>query len=74
MSDPLVDAWEAIAAGVVMALRKRAVLQRQRAAEGTSTAGEKFPSVLLRTPEAACASMLAADWDAIADELEGTPI
>jgi hypothetical protein len=54
----------------VQAIRRRANALRQKAEDGTSAAGEHFPGVLLRSPEAACALNLAADFDAIAAELE----
>jgi hypothetical protein len=60
----------AIHDGVLRALVKRAEMQRRRATAATSAAGEQFPGVLLRSPEAALASRLAADWEAIADDLE----
>jgi len=58
-------------AGALAALRKAAVAQRKIAADGTACAGEKFPGVVIRSPEAACAAHLAADWNEIADELDG---
>jgi hypothetical protein len=65
------DAFEvAIMSGAVKALRNRAAALRQAAAEGTSPVSEHSPQSLIRSPKAACASRLAADWDAIADELE----
>ena len=44
--------------------------QRQRAADGTSSAGEQFPDVAIRTGEAAVAARLAATLEQIADEIE----
>ena len=57
--------------GAIAALRKGAEAQRKIAIAGTSLAGEKFPGVVIRSPEAACATKLAANWDAIADEIGG---
>jgi hypothetical protein len=53
------------------ARRKRAALLRERAADGVVAAAEKFPDVQIRSPEAVLAIKMAADWDAIAAELEG---
>jgi hypothetical protein len=64
------DLEQAIVAGAMIALRNRALFQRKLAAEGTSSAGEKYPNVTIRSPEAVCAVNLAEDWSAIADALE----
>jgi hypothetical protein len=67
----MTDALEqAILARVVCALRNAAAKQRGIAANGTSSAGEKYPGVVIRSPEAACAVNLADDWTAIADSLD----
>jgi hypothetical protein len=65
------DAIEtAIRGGVEHALRKRAAVQRQRAADGTTPAGVHAPDLMLRSPEAALAQHLAADLESIAAEIE----
>jgi hypothetical protein len=67
----MTDALEqAILARVVCALRNAAIRQRGVAGSGTSSAGEKYPGVVIRSPEAACALNLADDWTVIADALE----
>jgi hypothetical protein len=67
----MTDALEqAICARVVCALRNAAIRQRGVADSRTSSAGEKYPGVVIRSPEAACADNLAADWAEIADALE----
>jgi len=66
----LADIEEAVRAGALWALRKRAAVQRAKAADGTVSAGERFPGIMLRSPEAAVAASLAAGLDAAADELE----
>jgi hypothetical protein len=66
-NDPL---ERAVTVGAIAALRKRAEAQRQKAAEGSAPAGEKFPGVIIQSPEAATAMKIAADFDGIADELE----
>jgi hypothetical protein len=60
----------AIRAGAARALRARASQQRQKAAEGTSTAAEKFPDVIIQTGEAAVAGRLASAFELLADEIE----
>jgi hypothetical protein len=60
----------AICAGATRALRARAAVQRRKAADGTSSAGEQFPDVTIRTGEAAVAARLAATLEQIADEIE----
>jgi hypothetical protein len=62
----------AIYAGATVAMRNAAAKQREVASSSTSSAAENYPGVVIRSPEAACASILAADWDAVADELEGS--
>ena len=65
----------AIRAGAARALRARAAVQRRKAADGTSTAGEKYPDVIIRTGEAAVAEKLAATFERIAAEIEaGAPL
>jgi hypothetical protein len=66
------DALEtAISAALGAAVRRRAAAQRQKAADGTSAVGDKFPQIVARSPEAALAGRLAVDLDAIADEIGG---
>jgi hypothetical protein len=60
----------AMRAGAVHALRKRAAAQRQRAADGSFPAGEHFPGVAIRSPEAALALRLAAGLESIAAAIE----
>jgi hypothetical protein len=60
----------AIRAGAVAALRKRAQSQRERAADGATAPGAKFPGVVLRSPESAHALRIAADLEQIADDVE----
>ena len=60
----------AIRAGAVRALRTRAGKQRQRAAGGIAVAGDHFPGVRVRSPEAAMAANLANAFERIADEIE----
>jgi hypothetical protein len=67
----MTDALEqAICARVVGTLRKAAARQRDTASIGTSSVGDKRTNATIRSPEAACAVNLAADWDAIADLLQ----
>jgi len=67
----MIDALEqAIIARAVGALRNAAAKQRGIADSGTSSAGDKYPNVTIRSPEAACAVNLAYDWTEIADALE----
>ena len=56
----------AILAGAVRALRTRAGRQREKAAGGIAAAGDHFPGVLVRSPEAAMADAL----ERIAYEIE----
>jgi hypothetical protein len=67
MLDPL---EAAVYAGAIAALRKAGAKQRGIASSGTSSAGDRFPNVTIRSPEAACAVNLAEDWNSIADLLE----
>jgi hypothetical protein len=60
----------AIRAGAAKALRDRAALQRRKAADGTSTAGDRFPDVAIQTGEAAVAEKLADAFELIAAEIE----
>lgn len=65
----------AIRAGAARALRARAAVQLRKAADGTSTAGEKYPDVVIRTGEAAVAEKLAATFERIVAEIEaGAPL
>jgi hypothetical protein len=67
----MTDALEqAIRDRAVRTLRNAAARRREMAFSGTSSAGEKHPSVVIRSPEAACAVNLADDWTEIADLLE----
>ena len=52
------------------ALRTRADKQRQKVAGGIAAAGEQFPGVTVRSPEAAMAANLAAEFERLADEVE----
>jgi hypothetical protein len=66
----MIDALDqAVIVGAVAALRKRARLQRDFAANGTAKAGDKFPGVTIRSPEASSAINLASSFDEIADVL-----
>ena len=65
----------AILAGAVRALRTRAGRQREKAAGGIAAAGDHFPGVMVRSPEAAMAANLAHAFERIAEEIEtGAPI
>jgi hypothetical protein len=64
------DVELAVVAGATSALRARAAVQRQRAADGTSSAGEQFPDVVIQTGEAAVAARLAATFERLAAEIE----
>ena len=68
MSDDMLKA--AILAGAVIALRKRAAVQRAKAKEGTTPVGDRHPSVVVRSPEAAMADNIADGLERIADEIE----
>ena len=60
----------AVRAGAAKALKARAAVQRLRAAEGTSSAGEQFPNVTIQSGEAAVAGRLASAFELLADEIE----
>jgi hypothetical protein len=60
----------AVRAGAARALRARAAVQRQLAADGTSAAGEKYAGVIIRTGEAAVAARLTTMFEQIADDIE----
>jgi len=60
-----------IVAHEVAALRKARDAQRKIAADGTAAAGEKYPGVVIKSPEAACAAKMAELWDGLSAELEG---
>jgi hypothetical protein len=65
----------AIRAGEGRGLRRRADKQRQKAADGISPAGDHFPGLAIRAPEAAMAANLAAAFERIAAEIEaGAPL
>jgi hypothetical protein len=65
----------AIRTGAVRALRTRADKQRAKAAGGIAAAGDHFPGVMVRSPEAAMAASLADAFERIAGEIEaGAPI
>ena len=66
---PSSDIELAICVGAAKALKGRAALQRQKAADGTSSAGDHFPAVLVRSPEAAVAANLADAFERLADEM-----
>ena len=69
----MADALEtAIAAGAVVALRRRAARQTELARLGT-VEPDKTPGVFIRTGEAALADRLASAWAALAQEMEDTP-
>ena len=68
---PLYDEIElAIRDGAARPLRTRANEQRRKAADGTSSAGEKYPYVTIQTGEAVVAARLADEFGRIADEIE----
>lgn len=56
--------------GAARALRSGAARQAAIAAIGCASAGERFPSVIVRTGEAAIALRLATALSEIADEIE----
>ena len=60
----------AVLAGATRALRARAAVQRQKAADGTSSAGERHPNIVIRTGEAAVAGRLASAFELLAGEIE----
>ena len=61
---------DAIIAGAVSALRKRAAVQREKAALGITRAEPPHGDVLIIASEARAALNLANDLEEIADELE----
>jgi hypothetical protein len=61
----------AVRVGAAKALKARAAVQREKAADGTSTAGEKYPDVVIRTGEAAVAARLADEFERVAAEFDG---
>ena len=66
----LSDIEFAVCAGAACALRARAALQRKKACDGTSSAGERHPSIVIQTGEAAVAGRLASAFELLADEIE----
>ena len=66
------DLETAIAAGAVVALRRRAARQTELALLGT-VESDKTPGVFIRTGEAALADRLASAWAALAQEMEDAP-
>jgi hypothetical protein len=66
------DLETAIAAGAVVALRRRACTQTDLAALGTIES-DKTPEVFIRTGEATIADRLANAWAALAQEMEDAP-
>jgi len=69
------DIERAIRVGAVRALRTRADKQRQRAADGIASAGERFSNIVVRSPEAAMAEKLANTFERIAADIEaGAPL
>ena len=66
------DLETAIAAGAVVALRRRAARQADLARLGT-VESDKTSGVFIRTGEAALADRLANAWAALARELEDMP-
>ena len=67
----MIDALEAaVAVGAARALRTRAAVQLQKAAGSIAAAGDQFPCVVIRWPEAAMAGNLAAAFERLAAELE----
>ena len=75
MSDPSQPATQIDRAGAARALRARASPQRSKGADGFTAAGEKFPEIIVRSPEAAMAANLADAFERIAIETEaGAPI
>jgi hypothetical protein len=60
---------------IELAFRARADKQREKASRGNAAAGDQFPGVLVRSPEAAMAASLADAFERIAGEIEaGAPI
>ena len=60
----------AIRVGALRALRRRAKIQADRAADGEVPAGDKYPGVIIRSGESVLAQGLSEALSAIADELE----
>ena len=60
----------AVRAGAAKALKARAAVQRLRAVDGTSSAGEQFPHIVIQTGEAAVAGRLASAFELLATEIE----
>jgi hypothetical protein len=60
----------AITLAAASALRRRAALMRSRAAAGSATVKD-HPGVVIRSPEAALAERMAAEYEAIAGEIVG---
>jgi hypothetical protein len=72
MTGAPVDPFEtAVLAGAINALRRRAAAIRARASVGV-TVLDRRPPVRIVTSESACALRIAKDFDAIADEIEGS--
>jgi hypothetical protein len=69
-ADALHEIELAIRAGAVRAIRTRADRQRQKAAGGIAPAGDHFPSIIIRTPEAPMAANLADAFECLAAEFE----
>jgi hypothetical protein len=66
------DLETAIAAGAVIALRRRAARQTDLARLGT-VESDKTSGVFIRTGEAALADRLASAWAALVQEMEDAP-
>jgi hypothetical protein len=66
------DLETAIAAGAVVALRRRAASQTELARLGTVESDET-PGAFIRPGEAALADRLANAWAALAQEMEDAP-
>ena len=64
----------AIVAGAARALRARAALQRKKAGDGTSSAGDRFPDVRIQTGEAAVAGRLASAFELLADSISSETV
>ena len=60
----------AVRSGAARALRTRAAVQRQRASDGIAAVGDKFPGLVIRSPEAAMAEKLADAFERLATEIE----
>jgi hypothetical protein len=68
---PFADSFEqSIAAGIAAALRKRAAVQREKAADLITVIDCRGSPVTVVPSEARGPMRIAADWDAIAAELE----